>query len=1029
MKKWGKGLPVTMAFCMMISLVIAPMDSNMNIVYGQTKETTRSQNNENKDRGSTENYNWPATAAAKEQPEKDNTESEYREDDKKTPDTGEVGNKNEKLGNGIVEDSDKDSEREDMKKDSGEKDSAEKDNAEKDSAEKDNAEKDSAEKDNAEKDNAEKGNTETENGEKDDAEEGEKKDGENNEKDDGTEESGAERGLEEENNPEIEPTEELPELNQDNQLKPQPLLAAGITKKSDLPAGTIEAGSEKTVAEAFEELTEEEVEEADGEIILYLTDDTKDGNEIFVPLDLGISHVTITSEDEVDYQIGTQKKTSLYANGIPLLLEHGTVNRLFGGGKNIPLDRTDLTITGGQFNNVPQSNNGVIVGGSYADKNGADISISGSCNITIEADNLQVSSIFGGNFTEASNITATVGETNLQIIGSEVEACMIAGGSFLWGNGKSDVNVDTGTTNLYFEDSRLLIGYLDWSFSIYGGNVGNDEINHSSLKCDSTNITVSGTEIEPQMGRGGELFGGSYNTSKDGSDEVSTGSIIINLIDSTVNGIFGGGYYSGECLAETGYIEINIDNCVLQDSTVVSIPIVCGGDIFDADEDNGETPVVEAVDIHLSGGVTDGASVYAEGLMVLGGQVSSVFPQESHLTVEENAFSCLDTLDYDSIWTDVTLMGAQGRTQIISEYTDFENLKAKIATALLIMQTESAAGEVKTDVTPEAMETPEIPDNVTISEEESAAKKAQAISDTIQSLQQIANKKKENTLNNALVDFGPAVKPGDKVSTLIQIELKKMELAAEVQNETEVIFLPKKMILEITPCIKVESAGNVTQSSIQNDQLSGEEIEFCIGVPLLVTNEYANVLHHAEDGEEAYQVKIRQDVHGKFIKLHARNFSEFEIEFVNDKEGHKPEEKPVDSLPAYHGNGSSDRSSYSQPGVWVQKDKRWYYYNPDGSMLHQQWAYLYYGNRYSWYYFDSNGMMAEGWLELNGENYFLHNRADGTRGHLYTGWNLIDEKWYYFEPASGKRQGLLYVNTTTPDGYTVGEDGSWNSQV
>ncbi|MCC8024438.1 MAG: hypothetical protein LIP16_03940, partial [Clostridium sp.] len=136
MKKWGKGLPVTMAFCMMISLVIAPMDSNMNIVYGQTKETTRSQNNENKDRGSTENYNWPATAAAKEQPEKDNTESEYREDDKKTPDTGEVGNKNEKLGNGIVEDSDKDSEREDMKKDSGEKDSAEKDSAEKDSAEK-----------------------------------------------------------------------------------------------------------------------------------------------------------------------------------------------------------------------------------------------------------------------------------------------------------------------------------------------------------------------------------------------------------------------------------------------------------------------------------------------------------------------------------------------------------------------------------------------------------------------------------------------------------------------------------------------------------------------------------------------------------------------------------------------------------------------------------------------------------------------------------------------------------------------------
>ena len=51
--------------------------------------------------------------------------------------------------------------------------------------------------------------------------------------------------------------------------------------------------------------------------------------------------------------------------------------------------------------------------------------------------------------------------------------------------------------------------------------------------------------------------------------------------------------------------------------------------------------------------------------------------------------------------------------------------------------------------------------------------------------------------------------------------------------------------------------------------------------------------------------------------------------------------------------------------------------------------------------------------------------ADGTRGHMYTGWHQIDGKWYYFHEISDGTRGHLLTNTTTPDGYQVGADGAW----
>ena len=47
---------------------------------------------------------------------------------------------------------------------------------------------------------------------------------------------------------------------------------------------------------------------------------------------------------------------------------------------------------------------------------------------------------------------------------------------------------------------------------------------------------------------------------------------------------------------------------------------------------------------------------------------------------------------------------------------------------------------------------------------------------------------------------------------------------------------------------------------------------------------------------------------------------------------------------------------------------------------------------------------------------------------MYTGWHLIDGKWYYFSEGMKQPQGAMLANTTTPDGYEVGPDGAWTGK-
>lgn len=124
-------------------------------------------------------------------------------------------------------------------------------------------------------------------------------------------------------------------------------------------------------------------------------------------------------------------------------------------------------------------------------------------------------------------------------------------------------------------------------------------------------------------------------------------------------------------------------------------------------------------------------------------------------------------------------------------------------------------------------------------------------------------------------------------------------------------------------------------------------------------------------------------------------------------------------------SSSSGRDKGSHYGSWVQDAGGWRY-TLNGQIPSSQWGYLPYNGKFAWYYFDQDGYMKTGWFtDEKGRTYYLHPVADGTRGYMYTGWNLIDGKWYYFSTEEGTGNGMLLKNTTTPDGYKVDGNGVW----
>ncbi|MFR5733199.1 MAG: hypothetical protein ACLUD2_15850 [Clostridium sp.] len=71
------------------------------------------------------------------------------------------------------------------------------------------------------------------------------------------------------------------------------------------------------------------------------------------------------------------------------------------------------------------------------------------------------------------------------------------------------------------------------------------------------------------------------------------------------------------------------------------------------------------------------------------------------------------------------------------------------------------------------------------------------------------------------------------------------------------------------------------------------------------------------------------------------------------------------------------------------------------------------------------GYAKTGWLR--DEDYGGWFYMDLEHG-MQTGWVLLDGAWYYFNPNSDGKRGIMYAGQRTPDGYYVEKNGVWDGR-
>ncbi|MBU5593386.1 hypothetical protein KQI89_16695 [Clostridium sp. MSJ-4] len=82
---------------------------------------------------------------------------------------------------------------------------------------------------------------------------------------------------------------------------------------------------------------------------------------------------------------------------------------------------------------------------------------------------------------------------------------------------------------------------------------------------------------------------------------------------------------------------------------------------------------------------------------------------------------------------------------------------------------------------------------------------------------------------------------------------------------------------------------------------------------------------------------------------------------------------------------------------WKSINGSWYYLESNGVMA-TGWKSI----SGSWYYLESNGAMATGWKSINGSWYYLE-----SNGAMATGWKSINDSWYYLHSSGAMATGWL----------------------
>lgn len=113
----------------------------------------------------------------------------------------------------------------------------------------------------------------------------------------------------------------------------------------------------------------------------------------------------------------------------------------------------------------------------------------------------------------------------------------------------------------------------------------------------------------------------------------------------------------------------------------------------------------------------------------------------------------------------------------------------------------------------------------------------------------------------------------------------------------------------------------------------------------------------------------------------------------------------------------TDSNGEKYSGWFMDSKENWFYFNESDKAMKTGWHHD--DKDGYWYYLNlSDGKMLTGWQTIDGKEYFFQPVRDMGNYHF----NNEQEKWAY-TLNSKVPYGAMYVNTTTPDGYKVGNDG------
>ncbi len=300
----------------------------------------------------------------------------------------------------------------------------------------------------------------------------------------------------------------------------------------------------------------------------------------------------------------------------------------------------------------------------------------------------------------------------------------------------------------------------------------------------------------------------------------------------------------------------------------------------------------------------------------------------------------------------------------------------------------------------------------------------------------------------AAVTANGIVEEDKRLRVSLSQELTKAEFETLTDKDengtiTGVQVLPKKLVFNV----KAEGVllnekdepifGSKETLDLSKEKMSGNQTEFSfrLPVPETVTVKYANV---EQNGGPTVQYQMEGSGEEKYITVRAWYLSEFIITFTNEPlEEPEPEPEP-ESRPDSDHEEREERDGAAHgniqlfakyTGTWKRDQTGWWFVRKDGTWPVNSWQQCLWNREVHWYHFNAQGYLDAGWFtDGDGQIYFLHDQHDNRFGIMYTGWNWIDGRCYYFTEKTsenGAKEGALLRNTVTPDGYTVNDTGAW----